>query len=373
MRRLVPTWPVRSRGPGVSADLARSVAGALVVAACYLAPVGPEAVATAPALVPLAWPEANAPVVVEYLGAIATDEDLSIRRGFWSRLGDMILGESDRRVTAVTRPFAAAADPGGRLLVADPGTPGVHVFDLAKRSHRVLRGPSHLSMRSPVGVDTDAAGTIYATDSATGRVYVFDREGRFTRFIGEVKGEGYFKRPTGLAVDREARRIYLTDTLQHAVYVVSTDGRIERSWGRRGEQPGDFNFPTAVALGVNRVFVLDSMNFRVQVFTPEGEYLSSFGRAANEPGGFFRPKGLAVDSVNELVLVVDAMFEVVQAFTYDGQLRWAFGRGGRGPGEFNLPAGVLVRPDGRVLVADSHNGRIQTFRVTHPNRTGPVG
>ena len=328
-----------------------------------IAPAAPTAVSTSPVAVPLAWRQPDAEVRIEYLGSIARDEDVSVRRGFWSRLGDVIVGGPDRRVTALARPFSPAADGAGRLLVADPGTPGVHLFDLAKRSHKVLRGPSRLPMRSPIGVDADAAGTIYAADSATGRIYVFDREGRFTRFIGERKDEGYFKRPTGLAIDRPARRIYVTDTLEHCVYVVSTSGTIERSWGRRGSEPGDFNFPTAVALADDRVFVLDSMNFRVQVFTREGEYLNSFGRPANEPGGFYRPKGLAIDPVNRLVLVVDAMFEAVQAFTYNGTLVWAFGQAGTAPGQFTLPAGVTVHPDGRILVADSFNGRIQMFRT----------
>ncbi len=358
-----PTLP--SPGSGQSTPLGRKALGALVAVCLLCAPaLAPTAVETAPAPVPLAWPEANAPVRVEYLGSIATEEDASVRRGFWSRLGNLIVGGPDRRVTALTRPFTVAADATGRLLVADPGTPGVHLFDLTKKSHQVLRGPSRLPLRSPIGVDADGAGNIYVTDSTNGRIYVFGRDGRFTRFIGEMKDEGYFKRPTGLAVDRSSRRIYLTDTLQHSVYVVSTSGTIERSWGRRGDGPGDFNFPTAVALADDRVFVLDSMNFRVQAFTREGSYLNSFGHAANEPGGFFRPKGLAVDTTNRLVLVVDAMFGAVQAFTYDGRLVWAFGQGGRDAGEFDLPAGIMVRPDGRILVADSYNGRIQTFRVS---------
>lgn len=342
----------------------------VIVAICLLlASAAPTAVETPPVFVPLAWPETGAPVQVEYLGSFAKDEDLSIRRGFWSRLVDFAAGGPGRRFTTLSRPFTPATDVDGRLLVADPGTPGVHLFDAKKKSHKVLRGPSRLPLKSPIGVDSDAAGNIYATDSASGRIFVFDREGRFTRFIGEMKSEGYFKRPTGLAIDRTARELYLTDTLDHSVHVVSTSGTIERSWGRRGSQPGEFNFPTAVALADNRVFVLDSMNFRIQVFTPDGKYIGGFGHAANEPGGFFRPKGLAIDASNQLVLVVDAMFEAVQAFTYEGRLVWAFGHGGAGPGEFRLPAGICVHPDGRLLVADSYNGRIQSFR----SRSKPAG
>jgi len=365
MSRTTPAPP----GFGRSTTLAGKAFGVLVAAGLLCVPaLAPITVETAPATVPLAWPEADAPVKIEYLGSIAKAEDVSARRGFWSRLGDLVVGRPDTRVTALTRPFAIAVDASGRLFVADPGTPGVHVFDVANKSHDVLRGPSRLPLRSPIGVDVDGAGNVYVSDSKTGRIYVFDSKGRFTRFIGEMKDEGYFKRPTGLAVDRSSGSIYLADTLQHSVYVVSTAGTIERSWGHRGDGPGEFNFPTAVALAPDRVFVLDSMNFRVQAFTREGRYLNAFGHAANEPGGFFRPKGLAVDSANGVVLVVDAMFEAVQAFTYDGRLVWAFGQGGREGGEFSLPAGILVQPDGRMVVADSYNGRIQTFRVRHGSR-----
>ena len=317
----------------------------------------------APVEVSLAWSADGQPYRVDYVGSIAGDGDLAIRRNWFARLVDVAIGEPSPASTALTRPFTVAADPAGRLLVSDPGLGAVHVLDPQRKMHKVLRGPSDYRLRSPIGVDADAAGQIYVADSATGRIFVFDPNGAFVRFIGARKNEGYFKRPTGLAIDRSRRRIYLTDTLHHTVYVVAFDGTIERSWGTRGEGPGEFNYPTAVTVADDRVFVLDALNFRVQVFTPDGALLSTFGRAANEPGGFFRPKALTIDPRSKLVLVVDAMFEAVQAFTYDGGLVWVLGHSGSRPGEFNLPAGICVHPDGRLVVADSYNRRLQLFRL----------
>jgi len=311
--------------------------------------------------IPLAWPSSGASRRIEYLESISSPADLSIRRGWFSRLGDIVLGPSEKP-RRLLRPFTIAADPQGRLLVADPETPAVHLFDPRRNRHKVLQGPSRQPLESPIGVDFDASGNFYVSDSALGKIFVFDKEGRFRRFIGDAGGEGIFKRPTGLAVDRAANRIYLTDTLRHQVYVLDAQGRVERQWGQRGAGAGEFNYPTAVALAEDRVFVLDAMNFRVQVFTRAGAYVSSFGSPVNEPGGFFRPKGLAVDEQRELVFVVDALFEVVQAFTFEGKLVFAFGRPGSGPGEFHLPAGICLLADGRLLVADSHNGRLQVFR-----------
>ncbi len=318
----------------------------------------------APVPVALAWPPTGAPYRVEYLESISRPEDLSIRRGFLARLGDLVLGPSQRPRT-LFRPFTIAVDAQGRVLVTDPGARVVHMLDPGRNKHKTLEGPSRQHFQSPIGLDSDASGNIYVADSFLGKIFVFDKDGRFRRFLGEARGEGIFKRPTGLAVDRATNRLYLTDTLRHKVYVLDARGSIEREWGKRGDAPGEFNFPTAVALAEDRVFVLDAGNFRVEVFTPAGDFVSSFGSPVNEPGGFFRPKGLSVDTQHKLVYVVDAMFEVVQAFTFEGKLVMAFGHPGSAPGEFRLPAGICVQPDGRILVADSYNRRIQVFR-SHP-------
>ena len=57
-------------------------------------------------------------------------------------------------------------------------------------------------------------------------IFVFDAEREIcSRAIGSLKGgEGYFKRPTGIAVDSAAQRIYVTDTLRDKVFVLDMEG-----------------------------------------------------------------------------------------------------------------------------------------------------
>jgi DNA-binding beta-propeller fold protein YncE len=227
-------------------------------------------------------------------------------------------------------------------------------------------------LRSPIGAGVDAAGNLYVADSDLGKIFVFRQDGRFSRFLGDAKGEGLYKRPTGLAIDRGTGEIYLTETLRHKVLVLDRQGGVIREWGKRGEGPGEFNYPVSVAVHAERVFVLDSMNFRVQVFTRQGRFVSAFGKLANEPGGFFRPKSLAFDVRTGLLFVVDAMFEVVQAFTPEGKLVFAFGTPGEAPGQFRLPSGVLALDDGLLVVADPYNSRVQMFRIL-PLRPGGGG
>src|SRR5262249_36291115 len=51
----------------------------------------------------------------------------------------------------------------------------------------------------------------------------------------------------------------------------------------------------------------------------------------------------------------------VHRFTAAGELMYSWGEPGTGPGEFNLPHGIGVAADGRVMVADRENDRIQIF------------
>ncbi len=320
----------------------------------------------------LAWPPSDAEYSVTFVRSISAPRDLKIRRGFFAKLARLVAGPS-KGSRGLLRPFSIALDGDGRLLITDRAGPGVHILDPVRKKYRRLQGTRKERFRSPIDVDTDARGNIYVTDSDLGKIFVFRRNGKFDRFIGDAGGEGLYKRPTGIAIDRASGRIYLTDTLRHAVEVIDSRGKAVERWGERGEGPGEFNFPTDVALARDRVFVLDAMNFRVQVFDRQGAYITSFGKPINAPGGLFRPKGIAVDEKRELVYVVDAMFEIVQAFTYEGELVMAFGHGGAKPGEFFLPAGICVDPEGRLLVADSYNARVQIFRPRRARAAALVG
>jgi len=51
----------------------------------------------------------------------------------------------------------------------------------------------------------------------------------------------------------------------------------------------------------------------------------------------------------------------VHRFAPDGRLLASWGETGSGPGEFHVPHAVALHPDGRLLVADRENDRIQVF------------
>ena len=297
---------------------------------------------------------------VEYVRTIPSVREFTKPRGFFSKLVNWVAGPAGDK-PEIVRPYSTTHDSTGRLLVADPGQQGVHIYDFEKRKYQFLKGPRGKAFVAPIDVACDTNDDIYVSDSVRAQIYVFDSRGRFLRTIGGSSPDTRLERPTGMALDRAARRLYLTDTLRHEVLVFGLDGSLIRIIGKRGAGPGEFNFPTALTLSAGRLYVVDAMNFRVQALTPEGRFLGSFGKLGNQTGTLNRPKGIAADTDGDLY-VVDALFETVQVFDPDGRLLYYFGSAGAKPGQFQLPSGISIDDRNIIYVADSLNRRVQVFR-----------
>jgi sugar lactone lactonase YvrE len=293
---------------------------------------------------------------VDYVRTIPSVREFTKPRSFFTKLINFVAGPPEGR-PEIVRPYATAQDSVGRLLVADPGQHGVHIYDFEKHKYQFIKGPRKAELSSPIDVACDTNDDIYVSDSIRARVYVFDSRGRFLRLIGAAQ----LVRPTGMALDRKARRLYLTDTLRHQVLIFGLEGSLIRAIGHRGTGPGEFNFPTALALTGGRLYVVDAMNFRVQTFTADGAFVNAFGRLGLQTGTLNRPKGIAADTDGNLY-VVDALFETVQVFDPEGHLLYYFGSGGTRPGQFQLPAGISIDDRNIIYVADSLNRRVQVFR-----------
>jgi DNA-binding beta-propeller fold protein YncE len=297
---------------------------------------------------------------VDYVRTIPSVREFTKARSFWGKVLDFVAGPPENR-PEIVRPYATTHDSTGRLLVADPGQHGIHIYDFEKRKYQFVKGPRKRELISPIDVACDKNDDIYVSDSVRAKIYVFDTRGRFLRTIGGTSGDSRLVRPTGMALDPAARRLYLTDTLRHQVLVFGLDGSLVRVMGKRGTGPGEFNFPTALTLSHGKVYVVDALNFRIQTLTPDGEFVGTFGELGDQTGTLNRPKGIAADTEGNLY-VVDAVFETVQVFDTKGRLLYYFGSTGTKPGQFQVPTGISIDDRNIIYIADSLNRRVQVFR-----------
>lgn len=165
-------------------------------------------------------------------------------------------------------------------------------------------------------------------------------------------------KPVGVSVGPDGD-IYVPDTHYHRVIVYSPDGVERRRWGRFGRGPGEFIFPTDVAFDRRgRILVSEyGEHDRIQVFDSAGNYLTEFGRFGHGDGEFSRPQSIVV--AGELVYVADSCNHRIVVFDLDGNWRKNLGAVGTGPGQFRFPYGLDIDTQGKLIVCEFGNNRVQ--------------
>ncbi len=182
-------------------------------------------------------------------------------------------------------------------------------------------------------------------------------------------GAGQFQSPQGIAVAPDGS-IYVADSLNHRIQKFDRNGQFVTSIGGPGEagQVGLFKEPWDVGAAPDgTIYVADTWNHRVQHFNADGAYLNGWGtegntdgQATGSPGVFFGPRGIAVDKDGR-VLVSDTGNKRVQIFDGTGAFLSQFGGSGLQPGQLDEPVGIDTDAQGNIAVADTWNGRVQTF------------
>ena len=310
----------------------------------------------------LSWPQPPERERIRYAGEFASPADLRITSPWLGKVYRFITGAKKETVKLGT-PYGIAVDGHGNIYVADSFPPAVHVFSPGRKKYLELAGPAGLQMVSPIGTAVDDRGQVFVSDSMARTVVCFDQSGKHRFSIDSDQ----FQRPTGIAVDRYRRRLFVVDTLAHGVKIFSLDGELLSTFGRRGNGPGEFNYPTCVCVDrKGDVYVGDSLNFRIMVFDPDGVYRTHFGQAGDGSGFFSKIKGVAVDSDGH-IYVSDAEYDVIQVFDRLGNFLLSFGASGREAGEFRFPAGLCIDHRDIIYVADRLNQRVQMFQYITDN------
>jgi DNA-binding beta-propeller fold protein YncE len=274
------------------------------------------------------------------------------------------LGESTEQPTVLQRPQTGMVDRAGRVLVTDVSRNAVFVFDEAAGKLEVWdRAAAGTPFAGPIGIAQGPADEILVADAELGRVFRLGPDGKPR---GEF-GRGQLQRPTGVARDASRGRIFVADTHAHDIKVFDDAGTLLTTWGRRGEGPGELNYPIHIALSEGVLLVSDAMNARVQGFDHEGKPVLRVGQRGMYVGNLVRPKGVAADDEGN-IYVVESMHDTLVIYDRKGQLLMSIGSTDQdGSGRFYLPAGVWVDSRNRVYVADMFNGRIAVFQFLGGN------
>lgn len=343
-----------------------ALVGAALVAGCASAPATKGTlhfgVAEAPEGRMLLWPAFDTEIPrFAYAGTLTGEANF--RRDTEDKgrsLLRWLVGLDDEALVPVVlqRPTAGAVDARGRIYVTDPSRRGVFVFDEAAGELSVWeQATPGIAFVAPSGIAPNGNGEVFVADADLGLVARLDRDGNPRPPIGL----GLLKRPTGLARDAERDILYVADTYAHDVKAFDRDGRLVATLGRRGEAPGEFNYPTHLAFARGELYVTDTMNSRVQVLRPDGSAAPRrIGTRGLFIGNLVRPKGVAVDGEGN-VYVIESFYDTLLVFNRDGEFLMPIGGTGVATGRFYLPSGVWTDERNRVYIADMFNGRVVVF------------
>jgi peptidylglycine monooxygenase len=142
-----------------------------------------------------------------------------------------------------------------------------------------------------------------------------------------------------------------------AVIELAPDGQRLAAWG--GAEIADGHMLTVAPDG--RVFVVDRDAHQIVVFDSKGRREGALGERHGPGTPLNHPSGVAVAPWGEIYVAGGYGATRVHHFGTDLSLLSAWGEPGTGPGEFSTPHGIWATSDGRILVTDRENDRVQAF------------
>jgi DNA-binding beta-propeller fold protein YncE len=209
----------------------------------------------------------------------------------------------------------------------------VSMFSVNPDWERLPPGYRHADVAD---VAVDSADRVYLLTRNDSRVLVYERDGRFIRSFGDGV---LTDRPHGIAVGPDG-----------AVLCVLEDDGTVRRFDSNGSQIG--------VLGVSGFESETGCDWSIS--RPE-EFSRRIGTITRGGPPFNHPTGVAMAPNGDLYVSDGYGNARVHQFSIDGKLIRSWGEPGVGPGQFHVPHNLIATSDGRVLVADRENDRVQVF------------
>jgi DNA-binding beta-propeller fold protein YncE len=254
-------------------------------------------------------------------------------------------------------------------------------------------------------VRVDKDDNIWAADKGSDMVIKFNPQGQVVMVFGrkqeasdEETGpvkhpkpplpseDGRFRQVTDVTWD-PAGNIYISDGyINSRVAKADKNGNWLKSWGDRGDKPGEFNTPHNIAADAKgNIYVADRFNRRIQVFDSEGNFLRAItidvpfdrnARAAigNKPDpdatkGTFAPGApwtvCITPGPNQVLFTSDAYPGRLYKLSLDGKVLGVLGESGKQLRQFGWIHEIACPSENVVFVAELLNWRVQKL-ILHP-------
>lgn len=268
-------------------------------------------------------------------------------------------------------------EEGGRLyfpnfVYSDPFSNEIYVIDGKSRiiihTHDLfplLTLGRKDGIESPQGLTVDEHGNLYVIQMGKDkdmkyRISVFDSCLKWNRDIfldGFEDAESFI--PYRIAVDKKGN-LYVAANNYPAVLYINSYGRlIDTMFPDEGGEKAKIINVTLDKTG--RVYLVSEEKGRIYVYDSDRKFIFKFGEKGGSSGKLSRPKAAGIDNRYGRIYVVDYMRHTINVYNKEGKFIFEFGGMGWSEGWFQFPVDLAVDNEGRIVVADLFNQRVQVF------------
>jgi hypothetical protein len=247
-------------------------------------------------------------------------------------------------------------------------------------------------------VRIDKEDNIWAIDKGSDMIVKFNPQGRVLWVFGRRKEsadedtrpwehvnpplaplDGLFRQPTDVAWD-SLGNIYISDGyINSRVAKYDKDGTWVKSWGTKGNGPGQFNLPHSIAIDRNdNVYVGDRTNHRIQVFDTDGNFKRMFmievppdpatkavygptptGERLKEVIG--APNSMCITpGANQVMFIGESTYPGrIFKVSLEGKVLGVIGKSGRNLKQFSGAHALACPSENEIYAAETANWRVQ--------------
>jgi streptogramin lyase len=263
------------------------------------------------------------------------------------------------------------------------------------------------SFAHAVRIDKD--DNIWVIDKGSDMIIRFNPQGRVSMVFGrkqeasdeetgplkhpvppKAAEDGRFRQPTDVAFDPQGD-IFISDGyINSRIAKADKNGNWIKSWGDRGNKPGEFNTPHNIAADAKgNLYVADRGNGRIQVFDSDGKFLRIMKIDAPvdenaRPAIGNKPTLQTYQQVmtmapgapwtvcitpppNQVLYTSDAFPGRVYKLSLDGKMLGMFGQSGKQPKQFGWIHEIACPSENTLYVAELLNWRVQKL-ILHPEQ-----
>ncbi|XP_019624999.1 PREDICTED: tripartite motif-containing protein 3-like [Branchiostoma belcheri] len=233
----------------------------------------------------------------------------------------------------------------------------IAVFDTKQHTSRISQhfgqfGRDDGEFHRPAGVTVSNLGEIFVADTGNQRIQVFDNNGLFLRSF-TTRINGYTQScPTGIAA--VGNMFFVTDQINNAVNMFDFKGRFTGHFGE------DTCFVRPASIAVDRTYgvVAVSDQLGVRIFSAKGE----------RRGGGIMLAGHVGPIANEVAcngrgeILVSCWYDhCIKVYDLNSGFKTRIAGRGEWLGRLERPRGVGVDKQGKIVVSDAGNRRVQLF------------